>query len=221
VGGTSASERDASLLAVAFLAAHGASSTVVELAAAASISVRTFHRYFPRKEDLLRPAMRDALDLLRDVVADQPAAVPLGDALMAGWAAVASGAYRERTRTLLPAVFSDAGYSAVWTDELARSSRSLHPVVAGRLGCAEEDPRVGVACAVFLALADVAARRTALDGDTTAVLREDLALLDSGLFGTTPGRARTGNPSSREEQPCTPFVSTAPTTSDSRRSRNR
>jgi AcrR family transcriptional regulator len=143
-------------LAVEHLARNGAGATVRELADAAGISERTFYRYFPTREDVLRPVMRDAQDDIARGIAAQPDDARLGEALLAGFIAAAAGEHLDRTRLLLPVLFGSASYTAVWSQELRRHQPLLRSAVARRLGRAPDDIEVEVTIAMYLSLVELA-----------------------------------------------------------------
>lgn len=178
-----AARLQASWTAVGYLALHGSGVSVRELAAAAGLSERTFYRYFPTREDILRPAMRDSQNDIARAVDAEPADSSLGDALVAGFAAAAEGAYTERTRHLLPVVFGSAPFSAVWSQELRQHGPMLRAAVARRLDCDPDDVRAEVAAALFLSLMELALAAMIRTGELPAPLLADrMRAVGSDLF---------------------------------------
>lgn len=173
----------ASWLAVSCIAQRGASVTVAELAIAAGVSERTFYRYFPTREDCLRPAMRDSQERMARSLAAQTADVPLGDALVVAFGSVAEGEHLERTRGLLPVVLDDQRFLAVWSQETAHRHPSLLAAVADRLGCATDAVEADLAAAVYLTMMQIALSTMARTGEEPApVLERLLRTVDSPLL---------------------------------------
>jgi len=183
---------DASWAAVGYLALNGAGVTGRELAAAAGLSERTFYRYFPSREDILRPAMRDSQDDIARAVDAQPHDSTLGEALVAGFAAAAEGAYTDRTRRLLPVVFGSAPFNAVWSQELHQHRPLLRAAVARRLDCAPDDVAAEVASTLFLSLMELALAAMIRTGDMPApLLAERMGAVGSKLFEHSRASLRT------------------------------
>ena len=174
---------DASWVAVGYLAINGSDITMRELAMAAGISERTFYRYFPTREDILRPAMRDSQDDIARAIEAQPEHVTLGEALVAGFAAAAEGVYTQRTRALLPVVFRSAPFTAVWSQEIHQQRPLLRAAVARRLDGDPEDVATEVAATMFLALVELALAAMIRTGELPApLLAERMATTESKLF---------------------------------------
>lgn len=60
-------------------------TTVEDIASAAGVSLRTFYRYCPAKEDALTPLYASSVGQLVDVLADHPVAEPLSTAIEASF----------------------------------------------------------------------------------------------------------------------------------------
>jgi hypothetical protein len=130
--------------------------------------------------------MRDAQDDIARAIDAQPAVLSLGDALVAGFAAVAEGAYLERTRRLLPVVFGSPSYGAVWSQELRQHRPPLRQAIARRLGCGPDDLTTDVTASVFLTLVEDALAAMVETGSAPApLLAERLRLVGSPLFAST------------------------------------
>ncbi|MER7498592.1 TetR family transcriptional regulator [Nonomuraea pusilla] len=157
-------------------------TTVEQIAEAAEISPATFFRYFPTKEDLVT---LDRFPPLVEALSAQPPGAPvtvLRGAFRAAFAAlsaeeIAAGHAREVFAATVPELL---------VANLRRSPAlisEVRAVVAGRAGCAEDDPRIRNAVgAVFGVVAMVWAQWAqdpALDGP--AEIDKALAHLESGL----------------------------------------
>lgn len=177
----------ASLAATAELARSRGTATVADLASAAGISLRTFHRYFPRKEDCVRPALKDARDILIAVIESSPREKPLVDAFLDGFAVAAGGAFSARTAGLIPVVYADPALTAVWDHELHEGIVALTGAVADRLGLSPSEPAASSSAAVLIAMTHLAFTQLAEQGgDVVDHLRARLASLSAlPLFSHT------------------------------------
>ncbi|MGC0370294.1 TetR/AcrR family transcriptional regulator [Microbacterium sp. SLBN-111] len=177
------SRRRDDILAASFAATrclidtHGRAS-VTELAEAAGISRRTWHRYFPAKEDLLRPLLRDATDTLLETFAARDATEDVYVAFIAAFATAAGGMFTERTRELMPIVFASPSLTAVLDSETLRTAPRLRPHLARFLDRDGDDPTVVGLATVLLALALSALRDAAgSESDPAALLAERVEAL--------------------------------------------
>ena len=159
-------------------------ASVTELAAAAGISRRTWHRYFPAKEDLLRPLLRDATDTLLETFAARDVSEDVYVAFIDSFATAAGGMFTQRTRELMPIVFASPSLTAVLDSETLRTAPQLRPHLARFLDRDGDDPTVVGLATVLLALALSALRDGAGSGfDPAALLAERVEAL--GLTQST------------------------------------
>lgn len=159
-------------------------ANVAELAEAAGISRRTWHRYFPAKEDVLRPLLRDATDMLLETLATRDASEDVYAAFTAAFATAAGGMFAERTRELMPIVFASPSLTAVLDSETLRTAPRLYPLLARFLDRDVDDPTVVALATVLLALALSALRDAAgSESDASALLTERVDAL--GLTQST------------------------------------
>ncbi|KZX22759.1 TetR/AcrR family transcriptional regulator [Rathayibacter tanaceti] len=103
-----------------------------ELAHAAGISLRTFHRYLGSKEDCVRPVLAAAVSAMGRALVERPLAEPLNAALAEAFAASASGRHLDRTLRLIPLLTETPAMRAVWAQSLhdaRRRSRRSSPSV--------------------------------------------------------------------------------------------
>jgi AcrR family transcriptional regulator len=117
------------------------SVTVEEIAEAADVSARTFHRHFPMKEDVLFADFADRLGRLGATLDARPLDEPVLDSVRVATHELASSLLvtgdLERRRVMLM-MASDAlrsrslRYTEQWADVIAEH-------VAGRLGCDPSD----------------------------------------------------------------------------------
>jgi AcrR family transcriptional regulator len=181
----------ASLGATAELARSAGAASVADLAAAAGISPRTFYRYFPRKEDCIRPALRDARDILIAAFSERPAEETVSVAFLNAFAVAAGGAFTQRTATLIPAISTDPALTAVWDHEVQEGIPSLTRAIARRLGLAADDVLASSSAAVLLAMARLAFQQLAEQGgDVAEHLARRLETLNAiPLFSTNCAEA--------------------------------
>ncbi len=158
------------------------------LAAHTGLSERTFYRYFPRKEDALRPYLGAGL---AQVVAGLTAASadrPLHAALLPAHAGLLDLAVHFDLPAILAVLRGTERHRAVWLQLLDDAEQAFTALVATRLGLAPGALQARLAGALI-----VAAGRTALLGDhpgpPSAVFAEALALVGAPLL-TPPGSAR-------------------------------
>src|SRR6201999_381626 len=95
--------------------------TVADLAEHAGISERSFYRYFPRKEDAVRPFLVGGFERISALVAARPPAEPVRTALVAAWAQSWVAADTDRSRRLYRLLFDDDGLRATWFKVITES----------------------------------------------------------------------------------------------------
>ena len=121
-----------SVVAVSLFAERGfAETTVEEIARAAGTSVRTFHRYFPAKEDAVSPALDAGWQLFVDAFAARPADEPVPDGLVAALAESLHGEMARRHLTLIQTLPGSPALEPAWLRVHARCQAALEPVLAG------------------------------------------------------------------------------------------
>lgn len=176
---------DASWAVVSALVAAGpdASLTIRDLATAAGISERTFYRYFPRKEDAVRPYLRAGLDRIVARVRATPMDVPLGEALAAAHVELLDLAVHVDVDAFLSALAATERLRAVWLELAEEAEAAFAEVVGERLGIGASSLRARLAGATL-----VTAARLALDearagrGAPSAVFAACLAWTGGALF---------------------------------------
>jgi AcrR family transcriptional regulator len=172
------------LAAERFARAGVAATTVAELAEAAGVSTRTFHRYFATKADALAPVLREGLTGYLAAVADTPATRHAPEALTAALVHALAGRFEgptgaqdaERVRL----VVEEPELLGVWLRMHEECVLGLVPLLAERLPrhLDPDDPRLR-----FVATLVVTANRLAVEewatrgGDVRAVLQRFLRSL--------------------------------------------
>ncbi|MDI3405695.1 acyl-CoA-like ligand-binding transcription factor [Streptomyces cavernicola] len=142
---------DAALLRISsqcadvMIAAGDASASVAELAAAAGISPRTFHRCFPTKADCLRPLLDAGNQAFAAALAAQPPGTPLPEALHAALTVSFTDRPEESIRRLMRLTFQDVGLRRVWLETAHETARLIRPAVAELTGTPVDDLATTVA----------------------------------------------------------------------------
>lgn len=136
-----------------------------ELAAAAEVSRRTFHRYFESKEASIRPVLAHGMTLMAAHLSEADPEIELADAVVAALAHAVDGRYRRRTSHLIPLLDETDGMRAVFFQAISDGAHALTEPIAARLGVptASAEARVNaeiVATIVRLALLDSYGRNT-------------------------------------------------------------
>lgn len=161
-------------LALDLFAARGFDQVPVEqIAAAAGMSARTFHRYFPAKEDVVIGEPLHGGELAREALADRPSDEPVWDSLRATFEAVVSAKVRgvgaERGRLAMRVLGSTASLRARNLEKHLLWARMLTPLVADRLDGDDVTLRAEILVQSALACFDVALTTWATaDDETTA-----------------------------------------------------
>lgn len=137
--------------------------SVAELAESAGIAQRTFYRWFPSKEQILRPVFDWGTDeyarMLRE--SDQP----LVQTLEAAFDHVLWGEREERTRVLFPLVFAHPESQAVFFFAVHDGEHRILEPLARRAGLPIESPEVRAAAAAVTASLRVALEGMVATGD--------------------------------------------------------
>lgn len=159
-------------IALGLFAEHGFDQvTVDQIAAAAGISGRTFHRYFPAKEDVVIGEPGHGGELVRAALADRPHDEPVWESLRASFDAVVSLSTRSfgeaRGKLALHVLGSTASLRARNVEKHLLWARMLTPLVQERLG--DDDAlRAEVLVQAALACFDVAVTTWADTDDDTS-----------------------------------------------------
>ncbi|WP_326616977.1 TetR family transcriptional regulator [Streptomyces decoyicus] len=124
--------------AAALFADRGYDTTTVEdIASAAGISLRTFYRYCPAKEDALTPLFASSVGQLVDVLAEHPADEPLSAAIEASFGTATAERRLEdaaRARRLVRVLGSVPVLKMRWLAAGREMQERLAPALAARVG---------------------------------------------------------------------------------------
>ncbi|MEV0893679.1 TetR family transcriptional regulator [Promicromonospora sp. NPDC050262] len=148
--------------------------TVEQIAAAAGMSARTFHRYFPAKEDVVIGDPARGGEFVRDVLAGRPQDEPVWDSLRIAFEALVSqaphrGGDDDRGKLAMRVLVSAASLRARSLEKHLLWARMLTPLVAARLPDDDAAFRAEIIVQSALACFDVALTTWAnADDGTTA-----------------------------------------------------
>jgi AcrR family transcriptional regulator len=164
--------------------------TVTELARHAGISERSFYRYFPRKEDAVRPFLTGGFERIGALVAARPANEPVRTALVAAWSESWVATDTDRSRRLFRLLYDDDGLRATWFKVITESEAGWADVLARRLGLDPKSQRAALIGAVVVAAARLSTKWFVDSGtevDPARVFAANLELLGDELFaGPSP-----------------------------------
>lgn len=161
-------------IALDLFAEHGFDQvTVDQIAAAAGMSGRTFHRYFPAKEDVVVGEPEQWGEFVRDAFAARPTDEPVWDSLLASFEAfigfLAESGRVQRGKFAMRILVSTASLRARNLEKHQLWGRMLVPLVAARLpDDGDTALRAEIIVQAALACLDVAFTTWAnVDDDTT------------------------------------------------------
>lgn len=176
------------VVALGLFAEHGFSEvTVEEIASEAGISVRTFYRYFPAKEDVLQLQIERRSEALRAALAARPADEPPLQSLRLALAEVVATEDPALLRRWIAVVAATPG---LVKGILGGIQLKAQPVLVGffaaRLGLPRDDLAPTMLAAAAGGVIQAVQTRWYLEGgDLAAALSEGLEVLERGL-GTDP-----------------------------------
>jgi AcrR family transcriptional regulator len=161
--------------------------TVDDIASAAHISVRTFYRYFPAKEDVFQVKITRRAEALRAALSTRPADEAPLHALRIALEEVVSAedpAYGRRWMTVVAA--TPGVLNGVIGGIQLKSHRAIAEFLGSRLGVATEDLVPTMLAAAVGGVIQAASTRWFLQGgDLTAKISEGLEVLEQGI-GSDP-----------------------------------
>ncbi|EPX64697.1 putative tetR-family transcriptional regulator [Cystobacter fuscus DSM 2262] len=183
-----------------FLRKRTSDFSVKELAAHAGLSERTFYRYFPRKEDAIRPAVDASLARLVSDVRAAPRDKPLREAMVEALGRLPVEEDPMSWENFLPVLNETESLRAVWLQILTNAEVALAHVVAERLGISPDSQRARLAGAVLATAGRLALEQPFSAGrkrDLGEAFAECLELLGPTLFEEPAG----GRQSARRPPP--------------------
>jgi AcrR family transcriptional regulator len=177
---------DASRAVVTLFIDRGTSAfTIKELAAHAGISERTFYRYFPRKEDVVRPFLTSGLERVSALAAARPAAEPIDVALLHAWRDSWVSMQPARARMLFHVLNESDIFRAIWFQVNAESAARWAEVIADRIGIERGSRQAALAGAIVVAAAHHSTELfldSDMADDPADVFASSLALIGPTLF---------------------------------------
>ncbi|MDA3626950.1 helix-turn-helix domain containing protein [Saccharopolyspora sp. WRP15-2] len=176
--------------AAVFADAGDSSPTVARLAEAAGMSQRSFYRYFPTKEECLRPLFDGGSRAFTDALAAQPPGTALADAMLRAFDLTYSTSSDEEARALMAVVFADAVLRRVWLQATYEITELLRPSVAALLGTPADDLRTTAVCGQA-ALLNIVALEHSIRDETP--LADTARAAAAALFGPL-SQPRTATP---------------------------
>lgn len=159
------------------------------LAEGAGLSERTFYRYFPRKEDAIRPYVEAGLAHVVERVRAAPGDRPLRDALVDAHADFLGAARAADGAAFLAVVSGDPRLRAVWLQVLTDAEEAFTQVIAARLGLEPDGLRARLAGAAVVTAGRLALSPATAPGpgrDPVRVFAASLDLLGAALFAAAP-----------------------------------
>jgi AcrR family transcriptional regulator len=173
-----------------FLRKRTSDFSVKELAAHAGLSERTFYRYFPRKEDAIRPAVDASLARIVSDLRAAPRGQPLGEALVEALRRTLAEESAMNWENLLSVLNETESLRAVWLQLHTDAEVALARVVAERLGLSPDSQRARLAGAILATAGRLAMEQSfsaGRKGDPGKALAEYLELLGPTLFEEPAG----------------------------------
>ena len=163
--------------------------SVKELAEHAGISERTFYRYFPRKEDVVRPVLSAGANQFSALLAARPETESLLDALKAAFALSWWGESTEQAQVLRALMHETDVLRTIWLDIIAETEIRLRVAIAARMGLDEGATRTRLIASVVCAV--IRSSASACDSSNPHALADafarDLDCVAAGLFGVERG----------------------------------
>ncbi|NEW38148.1 TetR/AcrR family transcriptional regulator [Nocardia cyriacigeorgica] len=129
-----------------FVRAGGSSPTVAALATEAGLAERSFYRYFPTKEDSLRPLFDDGNHAFAQAIEAQSAEDGFGEALVHAFERTFATSDDEQSRAIMATVFADPALRRVWLEASYETAAIIRPGVARHIRAEESAVETTVAC---------------------------------------------------------------------------
>lgn len=172
-------------------------STISAIAAAAKVSVRTFHRYFPTKEHAIAPALDAGWRRYVDAFAERNEPETIIEGLVGSLQAVLDEPSGRRHSMFLRTLPTSPALAPVWLSVHDRCRAALRPVLANRLHLDPDSERAEYAAACVIAANRMAVERWAHDPECAIAdtvrhcLTSTTSLLTPDTGRRSPGESRT------------------------------
>jgi AcrR family transcriptional regulator len=152
---------------VYFMAEGTTQRPVADIAAAAGISERTFHRYFPVKAESVYPVF-EAMTARKNAFVIAHPHLPMRELLAGAFESMFASPVTARASELFPLVFADPEMWALFLRKVHDGETSLAPLLAERLGIPAEDDRARAAAAAVASSIRIALERLSATGPNSA-----------------------------------------------------
>lgn len=184
-----AMQREIGLRAAQLFEQQGfADTTVDQIAAEAGISLRTFYRHCPVKEETLTPLLVEGVHALVDALSRRPSTEPLPEAARA--ALLAGSTTSDETLRIARVMLAEPALKARWLAAGRRAQDLLGPVVAERLGLAPDSLAAKATAGMLINVATTALEHWAQHPEGTT-LGETTAAAYTAVAGfSRPGPTR-------------------------------
>lgn len=179
----------ASRSAIALFIEHDTSDfTVKQLVIHTGLSERTFYRYFPTKEDVVKPAIAEAIERIGAAMARRPRTEPLRDSIVAAFTDAWVTVPIQRSQALARVMNETDSFRAVWQQAFMAGANQWTEIMADRLGLPPQAPQVVLGGAVVAVSARLALEGANPDRGNHAgeLLAHYLQLLGPDLFSPKP-----------------------------------
>jgi AcrR family transcriptional regulator len=125
--------------------------SVKELADIANISERTFYRYFPRKEDVVRPIFSASTKSFVDYFSGRPDSEPIANSLISAFDQSWWANHPEDAKTIWYIMYGSLELRAVWLQVIIDIEGILSEALAARLRVAPNSRQASLAATVVTA----------------------------------------------------------------------
>jgi AcrR family transcriptional regulator len=159
--------------------------TVREIADHVGISERSFYRYFPTKEDVIKPAVIEAMRRSSAAMAKRPATETIQESIVAAFTESWFVVPIERAWKMFRILNATDSFRAVWLQTTRSAERQWAALIAQRLGIDAESRQATIAGAAVAAAARLSLESSNNQKDhenSGRILADYLSLLGPQLF---------------------------------------
>jgi len=108
--------------------------TVEAIAAESGVSLRTFYRYSPSKEDVLAPIINEGMIMFVDLIDDRPEEEDLATAILEAFREISPDDNEDGLRQTIGLMLEIPALRARWLDSMRQAEERLVPVIMRRTG---------------------------------------------------------------------------------------
>ncbi|WP_162986921.1 TetR/AcrR family transcriptional regulator [Sphingomonas paeninsulae] len=161
--------------------------SVKQLAEHAGVSERTFYRYFPRKEDVVRPVLSAGASQLSDLLIHRDDSESLTVAISGAFAASWWADSPIESQTLRRLMKETEVFRAVWLDIIVETENRLAVALATRMAAGTGNARAKLMASIVCAVIRASVEGLDSQSHTLAtVFSHNLDLVAAGLFNVEP-----------------------------------